>query len=58
MKTAWIWLAAVLAVAGIASAVPPSFSDTAAPEGWTVEDTERIRRALDKSIAAGGPEFQ
>lgn len=30
----------------------------AAPEGWTTADTERIRRALDKLIAAGGPEFQ
>ncbi len=30
----------------------------AAPAGWTIEDTERIRRALDKAIAAGGPEFQ
>ena len=30
----------------------------AAPAGWTVEDTERIRRALEKAMAAGGPEFQ
>ena len=29
----------------------------AAPEGWTDFDTERIRRSLDKVIAAGGPEF-
>jgi uncharacterized membrane protein len=29
-----------------------------APDGWTTGDTERIRRALDKLIAAGGPEFQ
>lgn len=29
----------------------------AAPEGWTQFDTERIRRGLDKVIAAGGPEF-
>ena len=30
----------------------------AAPAGWTVEDTERVRRALKELIAAGGPEFQ
>jgi uncharacterized membrane protein len=30
----------------------------AAPAGWTAEDTERIRRALEKVMAAGGPEFQ
>ncbi|TDO14222.1 putative membrane protein [Mycobacterium sp. BK086] len=30
----------------------------AAPDGWTPADTERIRRALEKLIAAGGPEFQ
>jgi uncharacterized membrane protein len=30
----------------------------AAPPGWTVEDTERIRQALEKVMAAGGPEFQ
>lgn len=29
----------------------------AAPEGWTSLDTDRIRRALDKAVAAGGPEF-
>ena len=29
----------------------------AAPPGWTGVDTERVRRALDKAIAAGGPEF-
>jgi uncharacterized membrane protein len=29
----------------------------AAPEGWTSSDTERIRRALERLIAAGGPEF-
>jgi uncharacterized membrane protein len=29
----------------------------AAPDGWTQFDTDRIRRALDKLIAAGGPEF-
>ncbi|MGI9124564.1 MAG: alpha/beta-hydrolase family protein, partial [Mycobacterium sp.] len=29
----------------------------AAPRGWTVFDTDRVRRALDKAIAAGGPEF-
>jgi len=30
----------------------------AAPEGWTVIDTDRIRRSLEKAMAAGGPEFQ
>jgi uncharacterized membrane protein len=29
----------------------------AAPEGWTQFDTDRIRRSLEKLIAAGGPEF-
>ncbi len=29
----------------------------APPDGWTAEDTERIRRALEKVEAAGGPEF-
>lgn len=29
----------------------------AAPQGWTPLDTERIRRSLEKSMAAGGPEF-
>ncbi len=29
----------------------------AAPEGWTPFDTDRIRRALDKAMTAGGPEF-
>ncbi len=29
----------------------------AAPEGWTSFDTDRIRRALDKAVSAGGPEF-
>lgn len=29
----------------------------AAPPGWTEFDTDRIRRALDKAMAAGGPEF-
>ncbi|BBX05899.1 alpha/beta hydrolase [Mycolicibacterium aichiense] len=30
----------------------------AAPDGWTPADTDRVRRSLDKLIAAGGPEFQ
>lgn len=29
----------------------------ASPEGWTPFDTDRIRRALDKAMTAGGPEF-
>jgi uncharacterized membrane protein len=29
----------------------------AAPDGWTPFDTDRIRRYLEKLIAAGGPEF-
>ncbi len=29
----------------------------AAPDGWTSFDTDRVRRALDKAMAAGGPEF-
>ena len=29
----------------------------AAPQGWTHFDTDRVRRALEKVIAAGGPEF-
>ena len=29
----------------------------AAPPGWTPFDTDRIRRSLDKAMAAGGPEF-
>lgn len=29
----------------------------AAPPGWTSFDTDRIRRALDKAMAVGGPEF-
>ena len=30
----------------------------AAPEGWTQLNTDRIRRELEKVMAAGGPEFQ
>lgn len=30
----------------------------AAPPGWTVFDTDRVRRGLEKAIAAGGPEFE
>lgn len=30
----------------------------AAPAGWTEQDTDRIRRWLEKAMAAGGPEFQ
>jgi uncharacterized membrane protein len=30
----------------------------AAPDGWTAADTDRIRRWLDKLIAAHGPEFR
>ncbi len=30
----------------------------AAPAGWTQFDTDRIRRSLEKLIAAAGPEFQ
>ena len=30
----------------------------AAPDGWTDADTERIRRSLEKLVAANGPEFQ
>jgi uncharacterized membrane protein len=29
----------------------------APPDGWTAADTDRIRRGLEKAIAAGGPEF-
>lgn len=29
----------------------------AAPEGWTPFDTDRVRRALEKAMASGGPEF-
>lgn len=29
----------------------------AGPPGWTQADTDRIRRALEKAMAAGGPEF-
>jgi len=29
----------------------------APPDGWTPQDTERIRRSLEKVEAAGGPEF-
>ena len=29
----------------------------AAPPGWTLFDTDRIRRSLDKAMTAGGPEF-
>jgi uncharacterized membrane protein len=29
----------------------------AAPPGWTQFDTDRMRRSLDKAMAAGGPEF-
>lgn len=29
----------------------------AAPPGWTTFDTDRIRRSLEKALAAGGPEF-
>jgi hypothetical protein len=29
----------------------------AAPSGWTGFDTDRVRRSLEKAIAAGGPEF-
>lgn len=29
----------------------------AAPDGWTQFDTDRIRRGLEKAVAAGGPEF-
>ena len=30
----------------------------AAPEGWTDFDTDRIRRSLEQTVAAGGPEFR
>ena len=30
----------------------------AAPEGWTQLSTDRIRRGMEKVMAAGGPEFQ
>ena len=30
----------------------------AAPEGWTDLDTDRVRRALDTAMSAGGPEFE
>ena len=30
----------------------------AAPQGWTSPDTERIRRSLEQTMAAGGPEFR
>ena len=30
----------------------------AAPQGWTVADTERIRRSLEQAMAIGGPEFR
>jgi uncharacterized membrane protein len=29
----------------------------AAPDGWTSGDTERVRRSLEKALAAHGPEF-
>lgn len=29
----------------------------AAPQGWTSFDTDRVRRGMEKAIAAGGPEF-
>ena len=29
----------------------------APPDGWTTEDTERIRLALEKTAAADGPEY-
>jgi len=29
----------------------------AAPDGWTQFDTDRVRRSLEKAMAAGGPEF-
>lgn len=29
----------------------------APPDGWTAEDTVRVRRSLEKAEAAGGPEF-
>ncbi len=29
----------------------------AAPPGWTTADTERVRRSLEKAVAAAGPEF-
>ena len=29
----------------------------AQPDGWTAEDTERIRRALEKTAADDGPEY-
>lgn len=53
-----------------ASDMPPghghNYSDTqldgwvavAAPPGWTDHDTDRVRRSLEKAMAAGGPEFQ
>ena len=30
----------------------------AAPPGWSTADTDRVRTWLQKSISAGGPEFQ
>ena len=30
----------------------------APPDGWTADDTERIRVALEKSASADGPEYQ
>jgi uncharacterized membrane protein len=29
----------------------------APPPGWTARDTDRVRAALAKSVAAGGPEY-
>ncbi len=38
-------------------AVLDGWAAVAPPDGWTAEDTERIRVALDKSASADGPEY-
>jgi uncharacterized membrane protein len=40
-----------------ADTVLDGWAAVAPPEDWTAEDTERIRRALEKAQATGSPEF-
>ena len=40
-----------------ARAADDGWAAVAPPDGWTPQDTERIRRSLEQVEKAGGPEF-
>ncbi len=41
----------------MASALATLGEASAAPDGWTAEDTERVRGSLEESRAVDGPEY-